>query len=413
MRTYLILTKFGISFWLALLPMFAGILVLSLLVGWICFKFRLREFYFAVVTLAFSELARLVVLNWNSVTNGTLGLLVLDKPTVWLPGTGVVKIEGTLAWYLLTLTSLCAVTVLSQVLVRSWIGRNFAAIRLNEDLAQTLGINTFRYKLLAFTVSNILAAFAGVLFGFYTNYIEPSQLSITQSLDAIAMVLLGGMGSILGPVVGAFLLTGLPHVIEFSAELRAAAYGAILILAILVMPRGIVGLVLALAPCFLRSTPSPSASAASLPCPTSRCRSRRARSSASSDRTDRERPRSSICWPGLLVPDVGKVVWQGRDISGAKPETIAAAGPRQDVPEPAAFRGVDRPRARHDRQPSRAQAVAGLRPLQDLLRVQGADGELQARAERVMKLCRLMQRRRSQRRPFPTAKRRCSASPWP
>ena len=102
------------------------------------------------------------------------------------------------------------------------LGRNFAAIRLNEDLAQTLGINTFRYKLLAFTLSNILAAFAGVLFGFYTNYIEPSQLSITRSLDAIAMVLLGGMGSILGPVVGAFLLTGLPHVIEFSAELRAA-----------------------------------------------------------------------------------------------------------------------------------------------------------------------------------------------
>ena len=82
----------------------------------------------------------------------------------------------------------------------------------------------------------------GALFGFYTNYIEPSQLSITQSLDAIAMVLLGGMGSILGPVVGAFLLTGLPHVIELSAELRAATYGAILILAILIMPRGIVGL---------------------------------------------------------------------------------------------------------------------------------------------------------------------------
>jgi branched-chain amino acid transport system permease protein len=177
-------------------------LTLSLLVGWICFKFRLREFYFAVVTLAFSELARLVVLNWNSVTNGTLGLLVLDKPTVWLPGVGVMKIDGTQGWYLLTLTSLCAVTFLSQVLVQSWIGRNFAAIRLNEDLAQTLGINTFRYKLFAFTVSNILAAFAGALFGFYTNYIEPSQLSVTQSLDAIAMVLLGGMGSIFGPVVG-------------------------------------------------------------------------------------------------------------------------------------------------------------------------------------------------------------------
>ncbi len=240
--TYLFLTRFGISFWLALVPTFAGILALSLLVGWLCFKFRLREFYFAVVTLAFSELARLVVLNWNSVTNGTLGLLVLDKPTVWLPGYGVLTIEGTRAWYFLALTALLVVCAASQVVVRSWIGRNFAAIRLNEDLAQTLGINTFRYKLLAFTVSNILAAFAGALFGFYTNYIEPSQLSITQSLDAIAMVLLGGQGSILGPVVGAFLLTGLPHAIEFPAEIRAATYGAILILVILIMPRGIVGL---------------------------------------------------------------------------------------------------------------------------------------------------------------------------
>ena len=240
--TYLVLTKLGVSFWLALVPMFAGIMVLSLLVGWVCFKFRLREFYFAVVTLAFSELARLLVLNWNSLTNGTLGLLVLDKPTVWVPGAGVMKVDGTRAWYLLTLTSLFLGTVLSEGLVRSWIGRNFAAIRLNEDLAQTLGINTSRYKLMAFGISNMLAAFAGALFGFYSNYIEPAQLSITQSLDAIAMVLLGGMGSILGPIVGAFLLTGLPHVIEFSAELRAAAYGAILILAILVMPRGIVGL---------------------------------------------------------------------------------------------------------------------------------------------------------------------------
>jgi len=240
--TYLSLYEFGISFWLALLPTFVAILLLSLSIGWICFKFRLREFYFAVVTLAFSELARLVVLNWNSVTNGTLGLMVLEKPTVWLPGVGMMKIEGTHAWYVLALTSLLMVVALSQVLMRSWIGRNFAAIRLNEELAQTLGINTFRYKLLAFTISNILAGFAGALFGFYTNYVEPSQLSITQSLDTIAMVLLGGIRSILGPVVGAFLLTGLPHVIEFSAELRAAAYGAILILAILVMPRGIVGL---------------------------------------------------------------------------------------------------------------------------------------------------------------------------
>jgi branched-chain amino acid transport system permease protein len=240
--TDLLVTAYNMPFWLALIPAAGMVVVLSLLVGWICFKFRLREFYFAVVTLAFAELARLVVLNWQGVTNGTLGLLVLAKPTVWLPGAGVVPIAGTLAWYLLSLTCLLIVAAFSAVLVRSWIGRNFSAIRLNEDLAQTLGISTFRYKLLAFTISNVLAAFSGALFGFYTGYIEPAYLSVTQSLDAIAMALLGGVGSILGPIVGAFLLNALPHAIDLTAELRIALFGGILILTILLMPRGIVGL---------------------------------------------------------------------------------------------------------------------------------------------------------------------------
>ena len=132
-------------------------MLVSIVIGWICFKFRLKEFYFAVVTLAFAELCRLVVLNWTSVTNGTLGMLVLEKPTVWLPGSGVVKIEQTVPWYFLTLVCLTGVLIFSVLLMRSWIGRNFSAIRLNEDLAQTLGIDTFRYKLLAFTISNVIA----------------------------------------------------------------------------------------------------------------------------------------------------------------------------------------------------------------------------------------------------------------
>jgi branched-chain amino acid transport system permease protein len=241
--TFLSMLRFGISFWLGFGVAVAVVIMTSIVIGWICFKFRLKEFYFAVVTLAFAELCRLVALNWNSVTNGTLGMLVLEKPTVWLPGTGIVKIEQTVPWYFLTLVCLTGILIFSALLMRSWIGRNFSAIRLNEDLAQTLGIDTFRYKLLAFTISNVIAAFAGALYGFYTGYIDPAYLSVTQSLDAIAMVLLGGVSTILGPVVGALVLTSLPHLIELPAELRVAVYGVILILVILLMPRGIVGLV--------------------------------------------------------------------------------------------------------------------------------------------------------------------------
>jgi branched-chain amino acid transport system permease protein len=240
--TFLSMLRFGIPFWLGFLMAVGLVIVVSIVIGWICFKFRLKEFYFAVVTLAFAELCRLVVLNWTSMTNGTLGMLVLEKPTVWLPGSGVVKIEQTVPWYFLSLVCLTGVLIFTVLLMRSWIGRNFSAIRLNEDLAQTLGIDTFRYKLLAFTISNVIAAFAGALYGFYTGYIEPAYLAVAQSLDAIAMVLLGGVSTILGPVVGALVLTSLPHLIELPAEMRVAVYGMILILVILLMPRGIVGL---------------------------------------------------------------------------------------------------------------------------------------------------------------------------
>jgi len=239
--TYLFVSRAHLPFWIALGPAMAMTVLLSLVVGTICFKFKLKAFYFAVVTLAFSELTRLLVLNWNDLTNGTLGLLVLEKPTVWVPGSGVLRIEGTIAWYYLSLAGLILTVGVCWLVLRSWIGRCFAAIRLDEDLAQTLGVDIFRYKLLSFTIANLLAALAGSFYGFYTGYIEPSYLSINQGLDIIAMVLLGGRLSLSGPIVGAFVLTGLPHLIELSGEVRAMLYGVILILSILVMPNGIVG----------------------------------------------------------------------------------------------------------------------------------------------------------------------------
>ena len=239
--TSLTASIFHVSFWVGLFPAICFTILISLVIGSICFKFKLRAFYFAVVTLAFSELARLVILNWNSVTNGTLGLMVLDKPFVWVPVTGLIKIDGVFGWYFFSLGALIFTVAACSLVLRSWIGRCFAAIRLNEDLAQTLGIDIFRYKLLSFTLANMLAAIAGSLYAFYTGYIEPNYLSINQSLDIIAMVLLGGRSSIMGTIAGAFLLTGLPNVINLSGEARAILYGLVLILTILVLPQGVIG----------------------------------------------------------------------------------------------------------------------------------------------------------------------------
>ncbi len=243
--THLLVMHAGVPFWVATLPSAAAAVVLAIVVGSICFTFRLKTFYFAVVTLGFAEMIRLIVMNWNSVTNGTLGLVVAGKPTIYWPGAGVVPIRGPIAWYYLSLVCLTATVVICARCLGSWMGRCFGAIRLNEDLARTLGINVFRYKLLSFALGNALASFAGGLYGYYSGYIDPGYLGINQSLEVLAMVLLGGQGTLVGPIVGSLVLTGLPHVIDLRAEARAILYGAILIFTILVMPRGIVGTLIA------------------------------------------------------------------------------------------------------------------------------------------------------------------------
>ncbi len=240
--THLSMYHLGVSFWTGTAIAVVIVSGLSLIVGTICFQFRLREFYFAIVTLAFSEIARLVILNWSSFTNGTLGINLTTKPQLWLPGLGDVTIQGTRMWYYLTLVALIATVLVCTRVVHSWMGRSFAAIRLNDELADTLGINVFRYKLASFLIGNAAAAIAGALYAFYLSYIEPNYLSIEQSLAIIAMVLLGGRQPVAGPIIGAFVLTALPHVIDLSAELRVLVYGLILILTILLMPQGIMGI---------------------------------------------------------------------------------------------------------------------------------------------------------------------------
>ena len=240
--TYLSMAHWGISFWLGALVGIVFVTLISIVIGAICFRFKLRELYFAIVTLAFSELARLVILNWNGFTNGSLGINFTLTPTVWVPGRGVIPVAGTLMWYYLSLAAVVLAVVFYTRIVHSWMGRCFASIRLNDELADTLGINVFRYKLISFVAGNIGAAVAGSLYAFYIGYIDPNYFSLDQSLAIIAMALLGGREFVAAPIVGALVLTALPHVINVNAEARLLVYGLILILTILLMPRGIVGI---------------------------------------------------------------------------------------------------------------------------------------------------------------------------
>ena len=239
--THIAMQVLGIPFWAGVGCAVVFVLVISTIIGTICFRYRLKEFYFAVVTLAFAEIARLVVLNWNSVTNGSLGIALDEKPALWLPFVGKIVLGTTVSWYYAAFVVLALTVLVCHRVLKSWAGRCFGAIRLNDELAGTLGINVFRYKLLAFALGNAFAAISGALYAWYIGYIEPDYLSIPQSLAFVSMVLLGGRASLVGPVIGAFVLTALPHVIQLSAEARVMTYGAILIFTILLLPQGIWG----------------------------------------------------------------------------------------------------------------------------------------------------------------------------
>ena len=133
----ILVTSFGWNFWLAIPCALALVVVLSLIVGTICFRFKLKEFYFAVVTMAFSEVLRLITLNWNSVTNGSLGITVVEKPTLWTPW-GTLTFSSGFSWYYVTLALLAFVFIICHRVLASWIGQCLAAIRLNDQLGETL-----------------------------------------------------------------------------------------------------------------------------------------------------------------------------------------------------------------------------------------------------------------------------------
>lgn len=184
---------------------------------------RLRGDYLAIVTLGFAEIIRIVIVNIDKV-GGATGFSVPGYTNfVWVGGLAILTI------------------VAVHNIVRSDTGRAMVSIREDEIAAEAMGIDTTRYKVLAFTISSAFAGVAGVLFGHYTQFLSTNDFQFIRSFEIIIMVVLGGMGSITGSVLGALIITLLPELLREFAAWRLVIYSAILILVMLTRPQGILG----------------------------------------------------------------------------------------------------------------------------------------------------------------------------
>ena len=201
---------------------------------------RLRGHYLALVTLALAELTRLVAQNWLPVTGGPFGIYDYGSFT-GLPVAGIARARAT--YLLVAAIAAAGIAVMLWLCRATRAGRGFRAIREDEVLAESLGIDTTRYKLLAFGVSSGLAGLAGTLYAYYIQLVSPTVASAATTSLVIGMAVFGGLGTIWGPALGALLLFAINEGLRFIGVVyNLVAVGLVIMIFVIFMPRGLAGL---------------------------------------------------------------------------------------------------------------------------------------------------------------------------
>jgi branched-chain amino acid transport system permease protein len=223
----ILIKSYGWSFWLAAVAAVgaAGLLGLALA----AFAVRLRGHYLAIASLGFAVITYQVLVNWEAVTQGVRGIYGIMPP-----------FSHPAALFYLVAGIAVLVYVLIDNLVRSPVGDTLRAIREDEVSAASLGINRALWKAFAFGVGAAIAGLAGCFYPGLVGTLVPDAFNIVESFTMTAMVIVGGMGTMVGPVVGAIVLTFLPELLRGLGELRLMIYGIALTLVVLFMPGGIV-----------------------------------------------------------------------------------------------------------------------------------------------------------------------------
>jgi branched-chain amino acid transport system permease protein len=229
--------KLDWSFWLAAPVALLAVVVVAALIGLI--TLRLRGPFFVLVMLGFGEIVRLIIANWPDLTNGPLGLRPIAPPESLFG----IDFGSKLGFYYLVLATLALSTAALARLVRARTGRMLVAVREDEVLAEFVGIPVMRYKVIGLCVSAFVAGLGGLLIGPFLTVLSPGQFSIFASVDMVVMVMVGGVGTLAGPLLGAVFLIYVPELLSFTRELRPAMMGLLLILVTMFMPGGLLGAV--------------------------------------------------------------------------------------------------------------------------------------------------------------------------
>lgn len=199
---------------------------------------RLRGMYFSVATLAFGEVLYQVFINWTAVTEGTKGIKGVPSPEFL-----GISFRSYDTYYYLVLIALVIAIILTYNLIHSRPGRAMLSIRENDIAAEAMGVNIIQYKIIAFMVSAFFAGIAGALYAHEVHYVSPETFASSESAAVLAMMVVGGIGSIPGSILGGMALTILPEMLRSFGNVRLVIYGAAVVAIIIFAPGGLGGLI--------------------------------------------------------------------------------------------------------------------------------------------------------------------------
>jgi branched-chain amino acid transport system permease protein len=228
-------TKLGISVWLGMLAggvlatVFAALVALP-----IC---KLVHMFLALVTIGIGELTHQAIINLPDLTGSFTGVRAIPMPRI---GDYVFNVSS---YYYIVLAFVVLSLFVKQRIVDSRIGRAFIAIRENADAANAMGINVTYYKVVAFACSAAFTGIAGALYAHYIGFISPESFTLDQSVVFLTAVLCGGMGTFMGPIIGAVVITVINEAIQVLGAYQMLVYGIFIVVAVIYVPEGLVGVV--------------------------------------------------------------------------------------------------------------------------------------------------------------------------